>query len=200
MSTALSEREQFLLFQEGNKDAYAFFSLRHHAGVYDYIHAMAADAGLAEDLSREVFKRLWELRGTIYSCEHLGACSYVIARHLFMGELRRCKVLADAAGQPDDAGGRAVILNSELEVVCHRVLTELMAALQALSAKRKLVLRLLFVKQLDVSTVAVMLELSPQTVRNHKAQAIAFLRKRMLDRDLLMPLSLSSLLRYAEDE
>ncbi len=58
---------------------------------------------------------------------------------------------------------------------------------------------LLYLRGLDVPAVAKLLNLSPQTVRNHKAQATAFLRDRLYDRDLLMPLILSILLRYLEE-
>jgi len=198
MNTLSMEREQFALFKEGDKDAYAWFFARHHEGVYDYIQNMAADAVIAKDLSQDAFKRLWDLRVNIDSSQQLGAYIYVIARHLFVGQLRSLNVVSDVGGEPAYSSGE--IVNSDLEVVCHRVLAEMKAAMESLSAKRRLVLHLLFIRNLDVSTVAVMLELSPQTVRNHKAQAIAFLREKILDSDLVMPLSLSILLRYAEEQ
>jgi len=199
MNTLSIEREQFELFKEGDKEAYAYFFARHHEGVYNYIRNMAADAVIAKDLSQDSFKRLWDLRVNIHSSQQLGAYIYVIARHLFVGQLRSLNLVSDAADEPAYARGRDEIMNSELEIVCHRVLAEMKAAMESLSAKRRLVLHLLFIRKLDVSTVAVMLELSPQTVRNHKAQAIAFLREKIFDRDLVMPLSLSILLRYAEE-
>src|SRR6185437_12303560 len=198
MNTLSMEREQFALFKEGDKDAYAWFFARHHEGVYDYIQNMAADAVIAKDLSQDAFKRLWDLRVNIDSSQQLGAYIYVIARHLFVGQLRSLNVVSDVGGEPAYSSGE--IVNSDLEVVCHRVLAEMKTAMESLSAKRRLVLHLLFIRKLDVSTVAVMLELSPQTVRNHKAQAIAFLREKIFDRDLVMPLSLSILLRYAEEQ
>lgn len=197
MSSLSVEREQFEQFKEGNKDAYAYFFARHHQGVYNYIRNMAADAVIAKDLSQDAFKRLWDLRVNIDSSRQLGAYIYVIARHLFVGQLRTPEWVSTAG--PAYAPSGEEILNSELAIVCHRVLAEMKAAMEGLSAKRRLVLHLLFIRNLDVSTVAVMLELSPQTVRNHKAQAIAFLREKIPDSDLVMPLSLSILLRYAEE-
>src|SRR5690348_12193458 len=88
MSSLSVEREQFEQFKEGNKDAYAYFFARHHQGVYNYIQNMAADAVIAKDLSQDAFKRLWDLRVNIDSSRQLGAYIYVIARHLFVGQLR----------------------------------------------------------------------------------------------------------------
>lgn len=200
MSTHLNEREQFELFKEGNRDAYAYFFVKHHEGVYNYIRNMAADAEMAKDLSQDTFKRIWDLRANISSSQHLGAYIYVTARHLFLGQLRRHKIMSNAARDLAYAAGRDEIMNSELEIVCHRVLSEMKAAVQGLSAQRKLVLQMLYIKELDINTVAQQLKLSPQTVRNHKAQATAFLREKLFDRDLVMPMSLSILLRYIEEQ
>jgi len=200
MSTLLNEQEQFELFKKGDKDAYAYFFVLHHKGIYSYIRNMAADAETAKDLSQDVFKRLWDLRGNINSPQHLAAYIYVMARHLFLENLRKLKVMSHAARDLAYTASMEANMNRELEIVCHRVLGEMKAAMQRLSAKRKLVLRLLYIKELDINTVAQMLMLSPQTVRNHKAQATAFLREKLYDRDLLMPLSLTILLRYIEEQ
>lgn len=200
MSTSLDEQEQFELFKEGNKDAYAYFFVRHHESIYNYIRNMAADAETAKDLSQDVFKRLWDLRGNTNSAQHLAAYIYVMARHLFLAHLRKLKIMSNAARELAYTASMEETMNSELEIVCHRVLAEMKAAMQRLSAKRKLVLQLLYIKELDINAVAQLLKLSPQTVRNHKAQATAFLREKLFDRDLLMPLSLSILLRYIEEQ
>ena len=198
--SSLNEQEQFELFKDGNKEAYAYFFVRHHEGIYNYIRNMAADAETAKDLSQDVFKRLWDLRGNITSAQHLAAYIYVMARHLFLEHLRRLKIMSKAARELAYTAGMDMNMNKELEIVCHRVLMEMKNAMQRLSAKRKLVLRLLYIKELDIESVAYLLKLSPQTVRNHKAQATAFLREKLYDRDLVMPLSLSILLRYIEEQ
>jgi RNA polymerase sigma-70 factor (ECF subfamily) len=200
MSIELNEQEQFELFKEGSKDAYAYFFVRHHEGIYNYIRNMSADAEAAKDLSQDVFKRLWDLRRNINSAQHLAAYIYVMARHLFLEQLRKLKVMSHAARELAYTAAMEENMNSELEIVCHRVLAEMKTAMQKLSAKRKLVLRLLYIKGLDINAVAQQLRLSPQTVRNHKAQATAILREKLFDRDLVMPLSLSILLRYIEEQ
>ena len=200
MSQSFNDREQFELFKQGDADAHAYFFQRHHEGIYNYIRNMAADAETAMELSQDVFKRLWDLRGNINSAQHLAAYIYVMARHLFLEHLRKLKVMTHAARELAYTAGMEESMNNELEIVCHRVLADMKTAMQRLSTKRKLVLRLLYIKQLDINAVAQQLRLSPQTVRNHKAQATAILREKLFDRDLVMPLSLSILLRYIEEQ
>jgi RNA polymerase sigma factor (sigma-70 family) len=199
MSQSFSEREQFELFKQGDTNAHAYFFQRHHEGIYNYIRNMAADAETARELSQDVFKRLWDLRANVHSPQQLAAYVYVMARHLFLQHLRKLNVAANTAQELAYTAEMQEAMNNELQIVCHRVLAELRLAMQRLSTKRKLVLQLLYIKELDINAIAQLLKLSPQTVRNHKAQATAFLRERLFDRDLVMNLSLSILLRYSEE-
>jgi RNA polymerase sigma factor (sigma-70 family) len=200
MSVTQNEQERFERFQEGNKEAYAYFFIRYHEGIYNYIRNMSADAETAKDLTQDVFKRLWDLKGNISNAQHLGAYIYVMARHLFLEHVRKLKIRTNAEKDLSYTASMEPTVNNELEIVCHRVLSDMKSAIGRLSAKRKLVLRLLYIKELDINAVAQMLKLSPQTVRNHKAQATAILREKLYDRDLVMPLTLSILLRYVEEQ
>src|SRR6185312_12111334 len=93
---------------------------------------------------------------------------------------------------------RVKIDTDELVDVCWKVLGEIKCAISDLSPQRKRMLRLLYIDELDVVSVADKLGLSPQTVRNTKTDALAFLRKRLSDRDLLSPRLLPVFLRYLE--
>ena len=194
MNNLAVEQGQFELLKDGDKDAYAYFFVRHNTGIFNYIRIMGASRELARDLSKDVFKRLWDLRDNLESSKHLAAYIYVMARHIFLEHLRKMKIATNNTADPDEE------INKELELVCQRVLVETKAAMKTLSPKRRLVLHLLYIRGLDVKTVATQLRLSPQTVRNHKAQAATFLRAKLYDRELLMPLMMTILLRWFEEQ
>ena len=193
------EQEQFELLQAGDKAGYAYFFRRHQEGVYHYLRRMGADAELAKALSQDVFKRLWDLHGSMSSAHHLGAYLYVMARHLFLDCARKLQRMPAFNRDMAYAARLEAGANKELDLICVRVLNELRLAMKGLTAQRRLVLKLLYVQGLEVPAVAEMLNLSPQTVRNTKSQATNFLRRKLYDRDLLMSLSLSSLLTYMEE-
>ena len=193
------EQEQFELLQAGDKAGYAYFFRRHQEGIYHYIRRMGADAELAKALSQDAFKRLWDLHGCMDSAQHLGAYMYVMARHLFLDYARKLQRMPVFNRDMAYAARLEVGANKELELICQRVLNELKIAMKGLTMQRRLVLKLLYVQGLEVPTVAEMLNVSPQTVRNTKSQATNFLRRKLYDRDLLMSLSMASLLTYMEE-
>jgi RNA polymerase sigma factor (sigma-70 family) len=201
MNITLShEQEQFDLLQTGDKAGYAYFYRRHQESIYHYFRRMGADAELAKDLSQDVFKRLWDLRGSISSAPHLGAYLYVMARHLFLDCARKLQRMVVFNRDLAYAARLEAGANKELDFICQRVLNELKTAMKGLTEQRRLVLKLLYVRGLDVPAVAEMLNISPQTVRNTKSQAVNLLRRKLYDRDLLMSLNLSSLLLYMVEE
>jgi RNA polymerase sigma factor (sigma-70 family) len=194
------EQEQFELLQAGDTAGYAYFFRRHQEGIYRYIRRMGADAELAKNLSQDVFKRLWDVHGVMNSAQHLGAYLYVMARHLFLDYARKLQRMSTITQDLAYAARLEAGANKDLEIVCQRVLDELKIAVKGLTEQRRLVLRLLYINGLDVLTVAEMLHLSPQTVRNTKSQATDFLRRKLYDRDLLMSQPLRILLSYLEEQ
>jgi RNA polymerase sigma-70 factor (ECF subfamily) len=200
MSTTDQDQEQFRLLHAGDKAGYAYFFRRHQEGIYHYFRRMGADAELAKDLSQDVFKRLWDLRGMLQSAQHVGAYTYVMARHLFLDYARKLQRMSTLNRELAYAARLEAGANKELEIVCQRVLNEMKVAMRGLTAQRRLVLKLLYVQEMEVPAVAEMLGISPQTVRNTKAQATNFLRRKLYDRDLLMSISLKILLHYMEEQ
>ena len=193
------EQEQFELLQAGDGSGYAYFFRRHQEGIYHYFRRMGADAELAKGLTQDVFKRLWDLHASMNSAQHLGAYVYVMARHLFLDYARKLQRMPTLNRDLAYAARLEAGANKELDLICQRALNELKTAMKGLTVQRRLLLKLLYVQGLEVPTVAEMLNVSPQTVRNTKSQATNFLRRKLYDRDLLMSISLSSLLAYMEE-
>jgi RNA polymerase sigma factor (sigma-70 family) len=194
------DQEQFETLQAGDRAGYAYFYRRHQEGIYHYFRRMGAEAGLAKDLSQDLFKRLWDVHSSMTSAQHLGAYLYVMARHLFLDYARKLQRMTTVSRDLAYAARLETGANKELEHVCERALHELKIAMKGLTTQRRLVLKMLYVQGLAVPAVAALLDLSPQTVRNTKSQATNFLRRKLYDRDLLIPLSLRILLRYIEEE
>lgn len=179
MNCDSTEQQLFELLKRGDIDAFEYVFRQHNAGVYKYFCDLGADKQLAQVLSADVFKRLWDVHGTFKNAKQLAAFVYVMARHRYLDELRLGKIALDARR----GDGR----EKEFELICRQVLKQIEGAVKDLSPQRKRVLRLLYIERLDVPAIARQLVLSPQTVYNTKAKAIEFLRKRLSDRDLVLP-------------
>ena len=128
--------------------------MRHSDGVYNYFRALGADGDLAKDLSQEVFKGLWDLRGEFNGVQHLAAYLYVMATHLLLEHLHMSKIVFHGSRNLALAATVEAGRNKELEIVCRRVVIEMKAAMQRLSAMRRLALKLLYIKGLDFVSIA----------------------------------------------
>jgi len=194
----LSDEQQFEQFSQGNAQAFEYFYLKYHRGVHKYTFDLCRDEQLAKDITQEVFKRLWDLRTRMVNNNHLQAYLYLIARQLFFQHLRKEPRAFDAVRDLAFVAQRRDRLNEELEFAFNQWVIAVDSAMKTLSPKRRLVIYLLFVKGYDTVTVARMLGISPQTVRNTKSRALAILRGQLYDSDLLMPLVLPAMLLYID--
>ena len=199
MNSVMTEQQVFELLKRDDEYAFAWFFTRLNGSIYNYFIKLGADKELAQDLCQDVFKRLWFLRSVLKNARDLEALLFLMARYRYFDELRRVKTdmnarRSQAACSMREDEGRG----KELESVCRKLLGEMERALSDLSPQRKRVLQLLYIDGLDVDSVARLLGLRPQTVRNTKTDALDFLRKRLSDRDLVSAGLLPVFLHYLE--
>jgi len=194
----LSDEQKFEQFSQGNAQAFEYFYLKYHRGIHKYTFDLCGDEGLAKDITQEVFKRLWDLRARMINNNHLQAYLYLIARQLFFQQLRKEPTAFDAFQDLAYVAQQQDRLDKELEFAFNHLVVAVDSAMKTLSPMRRLVIHLLFIKGYDTATVAKMLGISPQTVRNTKSRALACLRGKLYDSDLLMPLVLPALLLYID--
>ena len=195
----LNDEEQLELFKQGNKNAYAYIYVKHNQAIFKYNLDLCADKKLAKDITQEVFKRVWDLREQMTSCNHLRACLYLIANQLFVQHLLGGRPAFNPEKDLAYVAEHQETMNEELEVACNHLLLAVDAGFKALSSQRRLVLELLYIKGYDKATVAGMLNITPQTVTNTKNYAINQLRAMLHDGNLLKPLILTALLLYLEE-
>jgi RNA polymerase sigma-70 factor (ECF subfamily) len=173
----------FHQFAAGSESAFNSYYKRWHGSIYTVLKRLCGDEALAQDLTQEVFKNLWDRRDSIKDEDHLRNYLFRMSRCVFlMYDRRRRKMLSAEnavrwATEPADE-------DRELIVVQEQVFATVKDALMKLPPQQKMVMELLMLQGLDVRSVANRLQLAAQTVRNHKSQALLFLRKELYGRDL----------------
>ena len=173
----------FQLFVAGSEDAFNIYYKRYNGSVYLALKKLCGDETLAQDLAQEVFRKLWDRRGNLNDEDHLRNYLFRMTRCAFlMHERSRRKAVAAenavrvATEQADDP--------VDLVLIREQVHGTVRDARMKLPPQQKMVMELLMLRGLDVKVVAKRLQLAPQTVRNHKTQALLFLRKELYGRDL----------------
>lgn len=174
------------LFQQlvaGSEDAFNIYYKRYNGSVYLALKKLCGDEILAQDLTQEVFRNLWDRRDRFNDEDHLRNYLFRMTRCVFLmhQRARRKAIAAEnevrlTTEQADD--------NVDLVLVMEQVHATVRDALLKLPPQQKMVMELLMLHGLDVKAVARRLQLAPQTVRNHKTQALTFLRKELHSRNL----------------
>lgn len=180
----------FRQFISGQKKAYAVYFHRYYANVYASLKKLCAgDDALAQDLTQDVFKNCWDRRAAFKDETHLANYLFFMAQTLFLQHLRQKKMTDEATEQMSRE-----MTNAENDVdpamAREHVLVRLELAMTKLPPQQRKVMKLLVQSGLNVRTVAAKLHLAEQTVRNHKTQALIFLRKELYTNSLSLLLLL----------
>jgi RNA polymerase sigma-70 factor (ECF subfamily) len=139
--------------------------------VYFFLYRMTQDESLAEDLQVEVFAQVWKGAGKFKGRSRVRTWIFGIARNLALNELRKTRYHVNIDDCHHLSDGR---LPDPGDADRHRFLLE---SLDAISAKHREVLDLVFFQQMNYAEVAEVLEISVNTVKTRVFYAKAALRK-----------------------
>jgi len=165
-----------LSFREGNKEAFRWVYDRMVRPLTYFVENIIHSPVDAEDIVANAFYKLFHARANMRSFEHVKRWLYVIVRNESIDYLRL--KTRQKESQYDlaylDTG---IEEQAETERVRTILLQDIHKEIERLPKQRKTILRLYFFEQKNTSEIAEILQLSPQTVLNHKTKALDALRK-----------------------
>jgi RNA polymerase sigma-70 factor (family 1) len=143
--------------------------------LYGYVLAIARSPYVAEEITQEIFIKLWLCRDILHEVGNLDGYIFTIARHKTLNHLRKAaydvKLLRElqelAAPESNDVEEHSLATDYD------RLLRD---ALELLSPQRRLVFQLSRDRGLNHEEIAHCLHLSRNTVRNHMVEALRFIR------------------------
>ncbi|HEY4154136.1 MAG TPA: RNA polymerase sigma-70 factor [Puia sp.] len=163
---------------EGNKSAPDFKCLFdiYKNRVFRYAQAISHSPFIAEEITQEIFIKLWLYRDTLSRVDNLDAYIFRMARNKTLNYLRRAahetKILKELQSRmiPENNNAAEHLLAADQ----HKMLQE---AITRLSPQRRLVYQLSRNQGLNHKEIASQLRLSPNTVKNHLVNALKFIRE-----------------------
>ena len=177
MPASFAYNERKLLDELANNNAEAFRQL--YELYWGKIYAASAfylkDKSTAEDIVQETFLRIWIKREQLPGIQNFGHYIQTIARNLIISLLRK-KIHHDsfelsATGDPQENNWKP---SQQLEAM---EITELIKkAVNRLSPKQKQIYLLSSEKQLSLKELAAELNISYDTARQYKSEALKFIR------------------------
>lgn len=163
------ERELLKQVAEGNQEAFATLFNSYHHPLGAFIYGITKSQGLAEEITMDVFLKIWMAREALYEVNNFKAYLFTISRNAAISALR--KAITEHARQIQwKADPSSTASDYEPEKEIHLTLID--EAIDQLSPQRKKIYLLSRRQGLKYEQIAVQLGISRFTVRANIQQAV----------------------------
>lgn len=171
-----SEKEHLKRLQQGDLNSFKWIYEHYHEKVYGYCLKLTEAYPIAEEITEDVFVRLWEKRHIIDPSLSPGGLLLKITKDFVWNYFKKSSrehrqqseyTLSKASPNPD---------NIESDLIFKDYLKIAETAIKQLPEKRQIVFNLRYKSGLDNQEIAEYLDISETTVRVHLFKATRFLR------------------------
>lgn len=167
------QKELLVQLRANHKQALKKIFDEHYNTVFHAIYRIVSDKNTAEDLSQDVFMRLWEKRHQIIINGSIGAYIRRMAINEGLGYLRKHRryEVEEIQDQhsPLTSSGEDVYMDGELE-------QQIQQAIATLPPRCKTVFVLSRFEELSYKEIGEKLDISPKTVENQISKALKIMR------------------------
>lgn len=178
--------------KEGDEFFFNVIFEKYRNQLFTYLFKVSKSKEIAEEIVLDVFLKLWHGREAITEIKKLESFLYTVAHNKaidFFRAAKRSPVLQQAVWEAisDMATGEtadARLQQNNLELLIRE-------AIDQLSPQRKKVFELRQEQGLSYAEIGEALNLSPNTVRNHLAASVEFIRKYLRDNNAILILPAS---------
>lgn len=170
-----------LLRKVSNGDQRAFSSLIEYysAKVYAHVLTYIKNPSLAEEITQDIFLKIWEIREDLHAVTNFAGYLYVVTRNRTLSEVR--KKLSDPRSIRHDileAGGDDPSKRLEYRQLSDTILS----AIEKLPPRRRQVFKMSRFEGLTYEKIAQELNISRGTVNEHIVESLLFLRTHLRGR------------------
>lgn len=171
---AYNERELLLQIAEGSEQAFARVFDYYRPNIYSTVLRITGDYTLSEEIVQDTFLKVWIKRETLPKIQNFAAWLYIVAQNHTYTALRKSKREKGQSGAMDSSIEQLpAALNILNEKEYTRVLNQ---AIKRLPVKQQQTYRLVKEQGLHREEVALMLQVSPETVKANLNLAIRSVR------------------------
>jgi RNA polymerase sigma-70 factor (family 1) len=180
------ENDLIVQFNQGDTEAFTAIYNRYYSTLYYFVKRFVPEREDAEDLTADVFVKLWKLRANLQTIKNIEAFLYITARNACLDFLRhiqrqnmRQKDLIYALLQEPEEG----VLDEDVKTL---VLQTIHAEIEKLPRSTRNVFKMAYLEGMSNSAIAAALDINNQSVRNYKLRAVKLLRIALLNRNMLV--------------
>ena len=177
-STPYTEKELLLQVAEGDQGAFGILFEQYRNQLFTYLFKITKSAETSEEIVLDVFLKIWHGKEAIVEIENFDAFLYRVAHNKAIDFLRSLKRNPQIQQQTwsllqeplsAEVADKQLLFKGTLEIVEH--------AIHQLPPQRQKVFTMHHHHGLTNAAIAERLQLSRNTVRNHLALSVEFIRK-----------------------
>ena len=170
--------QQLQLLKEGNKNAFEALYRAYNARIYSFVLSMIGDAGVAKDITQDIFLQIWEKRLNIDLEGNLGGYLIKISQNMVYHYVRRELLLQNYVDKlSNESADESVEIDEELDYL---FLEEyILKLLEELPPARREVFMLYWKSGLNYREIAEQLDISEKTVATQVHRSLDFLRDKL---------------------
>ena len=161
---------------KGEREAFEAVFRKYYGKVFNFISSIIKSP-YAEDISQDLFVRLWEKRESLASVRSLDSYIYIMSRNAALDYVRKHRS-ADLSGEiaemESDFSQEDMYFAAEKELAIR-------LAVAAMPDKRRRIFEMSRFEHLRNAEIAVRLKISPKTVEFHISRVLKVLRVRLKD-------------------
>jgi RNA polymerase sigma-70 factor (ECF subfamily) len=167
------ENEKF----NGNNDT-TFYQLymKFFPKVKYFINYFVKSEAIAEDLSQDIFERIWMNRERFFNMEHMNAYLFRMAKNYSINYLQHKVVEKDFASSYIDFANLKECLTEE-EIYAKELELLILLTVEKMPEQRRRIFEMSRIKNLKNHEIAKKLHISKKTVENHLSTALKQIRE-----------------------
>ena len=170
--------QQLELLKNGNRDAFEALYRSYNARIYNFVFSMVRNAGIAKDLTQDIFLLIWEKRTNIYVEGNFDGYLFMVARNMVFNYVKRELLLQNYVDKlSNEQSDESVEIDEELDYL---FLEEyILKLLEELPLSRREIFLLYWKSGLKYREIAEELGVSEKTVATQVHRSLVFLRKNL---------------------
>lgn len=188
----INEKELIEKLQNGDEVAFEKLYRHYVDPIFRKIHYLTKSSEIAEELTQDVFLKIWERRASIDPGRSFGAFIHRIAQNLIIDLYRRLsydKVLREHLIQSVSELYDPMADNLDRQLVYQ--------ALESLPAQRKKVMAMVKIEGRSYEEVSNLLGISTSTIRDHVVKGTKSLRAYFMENELTLMLVTAAMIATA---
>lgn len=174
-TTAYNEKKLLNNLAGGSETAFQLLYERHWQKIYTVSILYLKDKNTAEDIVQEAFLRIWKKRAELPEINNFQHYIHTVARNLIISMLRK-KMPVSHAALETSLGLQEDNWKPVEQLEAKEISALIKKAVNRLSPKQKQVYLLSSEKQLPLRELAVELNISYDTARQYKSEALKIIR------------------------